>query len=396
MPNIYQSKDWPLFIWDLGRLVSHLSAARYKQGLLLGKMQDLGYQLKSEATLAALTEETVKSSAIEGQELNPESVRTSLARRMGLQAGGRQPVDRNVEGVVEMLLDATQKYALPLTEDRLFGWHAALFPTGRSAKRKITTGAWRTGGMEIVSGPEGGEKVHFEGPGPEAVEREMKTFLAWYETRTTDTEPLIKAGLAHLYFATIHPFEDGNGRIARAITEMSLARLEDSAQRFYSMSSQIREERKDYYAILESTQKGGMDVTEWLVWFLDCLACAIDKANEVTAGVLAKEVLWRHLKQKSIEVSERQRKIINRLLDGFEGKLTTEKWRKLTKVSHDTALRDIQDLIKKGVLRQEEGGGRSTAYTLAHWKREESSTQVMKSRRWLLACRSSEAAEESI
>jgi Fic family protein len=234
-------------------------------------------------------------------------------------------VDRNVEAVVEMMLDATQKYALPLTEDRLFGWHAALFPTGRSAMRKITTGAWRTGGMEVVSGPEGREKVHFEGPGPEAVERAMKTFLTWYEDRRTDTEPLIKAGLAHLYFVTIHPLEDGNGRIARAIAEMSLARLEDSAQRFYSMSSQIREERKDYYAILESTQKGGMDVTEWLVWFLDCLARAIDKTNEVTAGVLAKEALWRHLKQKSIEVSERQRKIINRLLDGFEGNLTTEK-----------------------------------------------------------------------
>jgi Fic family protein len=193
----------------------------------------------------------------------------------------------------------------------------------------------------------------------------LKTFLTWYEDRTTDTEPLIKAGLAHLYFVTMHPFEDGNGR-ARAITEMSLARLEDSAKRFYSMSSQIREERKEYYAILESTQKGGMDVTEWLVCFLDCLAGAIDKANEVSAGVLAKEAFWRHLKQKSIEVNERQRKIINRLLDGFEGKLTTEKWGKLTKVSHDTALRDIQDLIKKGVLRQERGGGRSTAYTLAH------------------------------
>jgi Fic family protein len=366
MSYIYKRADWPHFTWDAGRLVPQLSATRYKQGLLLGKMQDLGYALKIEATLEALTEETVKSSAIEGEELNPESVRSSLARRMGLEARGTRPVDRNVEGVVEMMLDATQKYAMPLTEERLFGWHAASFPTGRSGIRKITTGAWRRSGMDVVSGPEGREKVHFEAPGPEAVAQEMKGFLAWFENSKTGTEPLIKAGVAHLYFVTIHPFEDGNGRIARAITEMSLARVEDSAQRFYSMSSQIRDERKGYYAILESTQKEGMDVTKWLGWFLDCLARAIDKANELTAGVLAKETFWRHLKHQSIEVSERQRKIIDRLLDRFEGKLTTEKWAKLVKVSHDTALRDIQDLIKKGILRREDSGGRSTAYTLVY------------------------------
>ena len=364
MAYIYNNKDWPRFTWDAERLVSHLSAARYEQGLLLGKMQNLGHRLKEEATLAALTEETVKSSAIEGEELNPESVRSSLARRMGLEAGGTQSTDRNVEGIVEMMLDATQKYASPLTEERVFGWHAALFPTGRSGMRKIKAGAWRTGGMEVVSGPEGKQKVHFEGPEAESVEAEMKAFLTWYEDYTSHTEPLIKAGLAHLYFVTIHPLEDGNGRIARAITEMSLARLEGSAQRFYSMSSQIREEHKSYYQILESVQKGGMDVTEWLVWFLDCLGRAIGKANELTAGVMSKEAFWRHLRQKSIEVSERQKKIINQLLDGFKGKLTTEKWRKLGKVSHDTALRDIQDLIGKGILKQEEGGGRSTAYAL--------------------------------
>jgi len=357
-------KDWPQFTWDAKRLVPYLSAARYKQGRLLGKMQGLGYQLKKEATLAALTEETVKSSAIEGEELNPESVRSSLARRMGLEAAGTRPVDRNVEGIVEMMLDATQKYASPLTEERLFGWHAALFPTGRSGMRKITTGAWRAGGMEVISGPIGKEKVHFEAPGPEAVGLEMKAFLTWYEDKAAGIEPLIKAGVAHLYFVTIHPFEDGNGRIARAITEMSLARMEDSVQRFYSMSSQIREERSDYYEILESTQKRGTDVSEWLVWFLDCLARAIDKATELTSSALAKEAFWRHLKQRSVDMSERQRKIINRLLEGFEGKLTTEKWAKLAKSSHDTALRDIQDLIRKGILKQEEGGGRSTAYTL--------------------------------
>jgi len=364
MRYLYQNKDWPRFQWDAEGLVSHLSGARYKQGLLLGKMQDLGYPLRTEATLAALTEETVKSSAIEGEELNPESVRSSLARRMGLDEAGTRTADRNVEGIVEMMLDATQKYAEPLTEERLFGWHAALFPTGRSGMRKITAGAWRPGGMEVVSGLEGREKIHFEAPGPKAVGREMKGFLTWFEARTPDTEPLIKAGLGHLYFVTIHPFEDGNGRIARAITEMSLARIENSAQRFYSMSSQIREERKAYYEILESTQKDGMDITEWLVWFLDCLTRAIDKASELTGGVLANEGFWRGLKRKPIEVSERQKEIINRLLDGFEGKLTTEKWAKLTKVSHDTALRDIQDLIGKGVLKQERGGGRSTAYAL--------------------------------
>lgn len=364
MTYIYSSADWPRFAWNPEVVVPHLSATRYEQGLLLGRMKGLGYQLKNEATLAALTEETVKSSAIEGEELNPESVRSSLARRMGLEAAGTRPADRNVEGVVEMMLDATQHYATPLTEERIFGWHAALFPTGRSGMRKIKTAGWREGPMEVVSGPEGKEKVHFEGPEAKHVEPEMKRFLAWYEDKNAVSELLIKTALGHLYFVTIHPLEDGNGRIARAITEMSLARLEESAQRFYSMSSQIREERKAYYAILESTQKGGMDITEWLVWFLDCLGRAIAKAKGLTAAVLEKDVFWRHLKEASIEVSERQKNIINMLLDGFEGKLTTEKWGKLAKTSHDTALRDIQDLIEKQILKQDKAGGRSTAYVL--------------------------------
>lgn len=364
MNYIYMSKDWPQFTWNAERLVGPLSATRYEQGMLLGRMKDLGYQLKNEATLTALTEETVKSSAIEGEELNAESVRSSLARRMGLEAGGTRPADRNVEGIVEMMLDATQHYISPLTEDRIFGWHAALFPTGRSGMRKIKTGAWREGGMEVVSGPEGKQKIHFEAPTADKLESEMNRFLAWFEDKSSVREPLIKAGLAHLYFVTIHPFEDGNGRIARAITEMSLARLEESAQRFYSMSSQIREERKAYYAILESTQKGEMDVTEWLVWFLDCLGRAIVKAKTLTAAVLEKDAFWRRLKGEGKEVTDRQKEIINRLLDGFEGKLTTEKWAKLAKTSHDTALRDIQDLIEKGILKQEKAGGRSTAYAL--------------------------------
>jgi Fic family protein len=364
MTYIYNTQDWLRFASQADRLVSHLSAARYEQGLLLGKMQDLGYQLKNEATLAALTEETVKSSAIEGEDLNPESVRSSLARRMGLKAAGTRPADRNVDGIVEMMLDATQNYTSSLTAERILGWHAALFPTGRSGMRKIRTGEWRLGGMEVVSGPEEKQKVHFEAPGADEVGPEMQRFLIWYEDGSARIEPLIKAGLAHLYFVTIHPLEDGNGRIARAITEMSLARMENSAQRFYSMSSQILEERKGYYQILESTQKGGMNVTEWLVWFLDCLGRAISKTTKLTAGVFAKDAFWRRLKGESIELGERQKKIINLLLDGFEGKLTTEKWGKLSEISHDTALRDIQDLISKRILKQEEGGGRSTSYTL--------------------------------
>jgi len=364
MNYIYMSQDWPQFRWNAERLVRHLSATRYEQGMLLGHMKNLGYQLKNEATLTALTEETVTSSAIEGQELNAESVRSSLARRMGLEAAGTRPADRGVEGVVEMMLDATQHYASLLTEERIFGWHAALFPTGRSGMRKIKTGAWREGAMEVVSGPEEKQEVHFEAPAAEQVEAEMKRFLIWFEDRNAASEPLIKAGLAHLYFVTIHPLEDGNGRIARAITEMCLARLENSAQRFYSMSSQIREERKAYYEILASTQKGGMDVTEWLTWFLDCLGRAIAKAKSLTAAVLEKDAFWRRLKEGSIDVSERQKEIINRLLDGFEGKLTTEKWAKLAKTSHDTALRDIQDLIEKRIVKQDKGGGRSTAYIL--------------------------------
>lgn len=364
MNYIYTSADWPQFTWNAAIVIPCLSTTRYEQGLLLGRMEELGYQLRNEATLAALTEETVKSSAIEGEELSPESVRSSLARRMGLESAGARPADRNVEGLVEMMLDATQQYSVPLTEERIFGWHAALFPTGRSAMRKIKIGAWRDGPMQVVSGPEGKEKIHFEAPEARRMEPEMKRFVTWYEDKHAVGELLIKTALAHLYFVTIHPLQDGNGRIARAITEMSLARIEDSAQRFYSMSSQIREERKAYYEILEATQKGGMDVTKWLVWFLDCLGRAIAKARALTAVVLEKDAFWRRLKEESIEVSERQKKIINLLLDGFEGKLTTEKWGKLAKTSHDTALRDIQDLIEKRILKQDKAGGRSTAYAL--------------------------------
>jgi Fic family protein len=363
MKYIHEAEGWPRFTWQVDRLVAPLSSVRYRQGLLLGKMRALGYPLQKEATLAALTEETVKSSAIEGAVLNPESVRSSLARRMGLSVAGAPRADGHIEGIVEMMLDATQKYAAPLTDERLFGWHGALFPSGRSGIYKIGAAAWREGGMQVVSGAEGNEKVHFEAPVAERVGPEMAAFLNWFNSGE-EIEPLLKAGLVHLYFVTIHPFADGNGRIARAITEMSLARLEMSAQRFYSMSSQIREERRNYYQILENTQRDGMDVTDWLAWFLDCLGRAIEKANMLTGSVLEKEAFWRRVKQESMVVSDRQKKIVNLLLDGFEGKLTTEKWAKLTKSSHDTALRDIQDLIEKGILKQEKGGGRSTAYAL--------------------------------
>jgi Fic family protein len=363
MSCIHELEGWPHFTWQVDRLVAPLSGVRYQQGLLLGEMRALGYPLQKEATLAALTEETVKSSAIEGAVLNPESVRSSLARRMGLSVAGAPRADRNIEGIVEMMLDATQEYAAPLTDERLFGWHGALFPSGRSGIYKIRTAAWREGGMQVVSGAEGNEKAHFEAPVAERVVPEMAAFLDWFNSGE-EIELLIKAGLAHLYFVTIHPFADGNGRIARAITEMSLARLENSAQRFYSMSSQIRKERRSYYQILENTQKDGMDVTDWLTWFLDCLGRAIEKAKLLTGSVLEKEAFWRRLKQASVVVSDRQKKIVKLLLDGFEGKLTTEKWAKLTKSSHDTALRDIQDLIGKGILKQEKGGGRSTAYSL--------------------------------
>jgi Fic family protein len=363
MRYLHEAEKWPHFTWQVARLVAPLSAARYQQGLLLGTMRALGYPLQKEATLGVLTEETVKSSAIEGVVLNPESVRSSLARRMGLSVAGAPPADRHIGGIVEMMLDATQKYAAPLTDERLFGWHGALFPSGRSGIYKIRTAAWREGELRVVSGPEGNEQVHFEAPAAERVGPEMAAFLNWFNS-FEEIEPLLKAGLAHLYFVTIHPFADGNGRVARAVTEMSLARLENSAQRFYSMSSQIREERRNYYQILENTQKGGMDVTDWLNWFLGCLSRAIVKANLLTGTVFGKEAFWRRVKQASIVVSDRQQKIVNLLLDGFAGKLTTEKWAKLTKSSHDTALRDIQDLIGKGILKQEKAGGRSTAYCL--------------------------------
>lgn len=361
---IHELKDWPKFRWRQERLAERLAAVRHRQGRLIGRMEGVGFTLRAEAVLQTLTEEVAKSSEIEGEALDKQQVRSSIARRLGMDIGALTPAERNVEGVVEVMLDATQKFDMPLTAERLFGWHAALFPTGRSGMTRIRVGAWRgdsAGAMQVVSGPIGREKVHYEAPVAKRLKREMQAFLAWFNGPET-TDPVLKAGIAHLWFATIHPFDDGNGRIARAIADMALARSENSSQRFYSMSAQIRAERKTYYDILEKTQKGDLDITAWLEWFLDCLDRAFDGAETILAGVLKKARFWElHAGER---FNDRQRKILNRVLDGFEGKLTSSKWAALGKTSQDTASRDIDDLVKRGILVKEPAGGRSTSYSL--------------------------------
>jgi Fic family protein len=361
---IWQQRDWPDFTWDSERLVARLGQVSRAQGRLLGRMQGLGFELRREAHLTILTEDVVRSSEIEGEKLDSNQVRSSIARRLGMEIGGLVATDRHVEGVVEMMLDATINYAQPLSDDRLFGWHAALFPTGRTGLQKITVGNWRTdsgGPMQVVSGPIGRQKVHYEAPPAARIGKEMKRFLSWFGERGS-TDPLLVAGLAHLWFVTIHPFDDGNGRIARAIADMALARSEENTQRFYSMSAQIRRERNDYYNMLERTQKGGLDVTSWHEWFLSCLGRAIQGAQETLTSVLKKARFWERFAQQSL--NERQIKMLNKLLDGFEGKLTTSKWAELTKASQDSAYRDILDLVERGALRKDAGGGRSTRYSL--------------------------------
>jgi Fic family protein len=365
---IHERAGWPGFRWDHERISARLLGVRHRQGRLIGRMEGLGFQLRAEAVLNSLTEEVVKSSEIEGENLDRGQVRSSIARRLGLDIGGLTPADRNVEGVVEMMLDATQSYDKTLTGRRLFDWHAALFPTGRSGMSKIRVGAWRddaNGPMQVVSGPIGKERVHYEAPAAERVRDEMREFVEWFE-KEHSTDLVLKAGIAHLWFVTIHPFDDGNGRIARAIADMVLARSESSPQRFYSMSAQIRQERKAYYEILEATQKGDLDITRWLEWFLECLGRAFDRAETILATVLSKARFWERFTK--VEFNERQRQMVNRLLNGFEGKLTTSKWAKLAKCSHDTALRDIEDLIRKKVLVKDAAGGRSTSYSLARMK----------------------------
>ncbi len=341
-----------------------LAQAHRQQGYLLGRMADMGEMLRNQATLQALSDEVIKSSEIEGEQLNRDTVRSSIARRLGVDAGALAPIDRSVEGVVDMVLDATGHFDKPLTTDRLFGWHAALFPTGFSNLIKIRIGNWRndaSGPMEVVSGPIGRQKVHYQAPPAHKLDAEMADFLLWFNV-DQNHDPLIKAGLAHLWFVTIHPFDDGNGRIARAVGDMALARAENSAQRFYSLSSQIRLERNNYYDMLERTQKGSLDVTDWLEWFLGCLLRAMQSAEGILDAVLLKAHFWQ--RWAGTPMNERQIKLLNRLVDGFDGKLTNKKWATIAKCSADTALRDISDLVERGVLVKSGAGGRSTSYEL--------------------------------
>ena len=362
---IHELPDWPRFVWSWDRLAEPLSGVRLKQGRLIGQMEGLGFGLRQEAVLETLTVDVLKSSEIEGDRLDAEQVRSSIARRLGMDIGALKPADRHVDGAVEVMLDATRHCDRSLTVERLFSWHAAMFPTGYSGMRRIRAGAWRddsAGPMQVVSGPMGKERVHFEAPEVARLDGEMAAFLEWFNP-DAGTDPVLRAGLAHLWFVTIHPFDDGNGRIARTIADTALARSENSPQRFYSMSAQIRQERAAYYRVLERTQKGTMDVTPWLEWFLACLGRAIDGAQAALGAILARARFWQSI--AGVSLSERQRLVLNRLVDGFEGKLTTSKYAAIAKCSQDTATRDILRLIEMGILVRNPEGGRSTSYGLA-------------------------------
>ena len=361
---IHERPDWPKCRWDQKALAAQLAAVRHRQGRLIGRMEALGFSYRKEAVLQTLTLDVLKSSEIEGENLNPEQVRSSIARQLGMDVAGLVPADRNVEGVVEMMLDATQNFEKPLTTERLFDWHAALFPTGRSGLHRIRVGAWRDdskGPMQVVSGPIGHERVHYEAPAAQRIDAEMTVFFDW-ANQPGDTDPVLRAAIGHLWFVTIHPFDDGNGRIARAIADWALAQSEKSSQRFYSMSAQIRQERNAYYDILEKTQKGTLDITDWLEWFLGCLDRAFEGTETTLSAVFRKARFW----ETHIEtlLNERQRLILNKMLDGFDGKLTSSKWAKLAKCSQDTAHRDILDLVEHGILVKDAAGGRSTSYSL--------------------------------
>jgi len=363
---IWQSSDWPNWSYDLGALAPQISEVSLKQGMLLGRVIDLGLDLRAEASLSTLTEDVVKTSEIEGEHLDPHSVRSSIARRLGIDIGGLAPTDRHVEGVVEMVLDATSNYQEPLSQERLFAWHAALFPTGDSVLTPITIGNWRNdlnGPMQVVSGAIGKERVHFEAPSAGVLNAEISRFIQWANEKNA-IPPIIKAGIAHLWFVTIHPFDDGNGRIARAIGDLFLSRADNTPQRFYSLSAQIQQERKAYYKILEETQKGSLDITKWLRWFLGTLYRAISEAEDNLETIHYKSRFWQHWASHAL--NDRQIKLLHRLLDGFDGKLTSNKWSLIGKCSMDTALRDINELIALGILEKMPSGGRSTSYQLAH------------------------------
>lgn len=359
---LHQRDNWWDFRYDSSAIMNRLAAVRAKQGMLLGKMNSLGFPLQDEAVLTSMALEVIKSSEIEGEILNLNQVRSSLAKRLGFDISTSVPVSRYIEGVVEMMLDATQHYAVPMTDERLFGWHNVLFPSGISGLYKIEVGRYRSGEMQVVSGAMGREKVHYEAPAPERVPEEMARFIAWLNENNASLDPVLKAGIAHLWLVSIHPFDDGNGRITRAITEMLLCRADGSGKRFYSMSYQISLEKNKYYDVLEKTQKGNGDITEWLLWFLDCLDKAIESTTETLSSVLSKARFWDVHKEDRF--NERQMKIVNMLFDDFFGKLTTSKWAKIAKCSSDTALNDINDLISKGVLKKNEEGGRSTNYSI--------------------------------
>lgn len=361
---IWQADDWPRWRYDLAALAESMAEVSRAQGLLMGRLSDVGIELRNQASLATLTEDVVKTSEIEGEQLSAVSVRSPIARRLGVDIGALAPVDRHVDGVVDMVVDATANCYAPVSSERLFGWHAALFPTGYSGLARIGVGDWRNddhGPMQVVSGAIGRQRVHFEAPPAERLQTETRRFIDWVN-RTSGESALIKAGIGHLWFVTLHPFDDGNGRIARAIGDLLLARADASPQRFYSLSAQIQRERKAYYKILEQTQKGSMDVTPWLAWFLEALGRAVDQAQHTLDGVLTKARFWHQW--ATTPMNERQVKLLNKLLDGFSGKLTSSKWAAISKCSPDTALRDINDLLKRGVLRKVDAGGRSTSYEL--------------------------------
>ncbi|MBK7108425.1 MAG: Fic family protein [Bacteroidetes bacterium] len=364
---IYDYKNWTDFSWQDKAINAIFGEVRHMQGKIIGQMHSLGFSVKEEATLTTLSLDVVKSSEIEGELLNYDQVRSSIARRLGINTAGLVPSSRHIEGVVEMMLDATQRHSLPLTENRLFGWHAALFPTGYSGTNKIEVGQYRTGNMQVISGAMGKEKIHYEAVKPELVKPEMDKFLDWCHDENR-LDPVLKAAIAHFWFIIIHPFDDGNGRIGRAITDMFLARAEGSGERFYSMSSQILTECKRYYEVLQKVQHSSGDITDWLEWFLHCLKNAMLTTEITTEKILRKAEFWK--RHEHTRINQRQRLMLNKLFDGFEGKLQTSKWAKISKTSNDTALRDIKDLIEKGVLQQTNEGGRNANYELVDIKTE--------------------------
>ena len=364
MMYLYNDQNWPIFKWNSEKLLPLLSYVRNRQGKLIGKMGTLGFELRNEANLEILTLDIIKSTEIEGEILNREQVRSSIARRLGIDIPGLVYSERNVDGIVDLIIDATKNFDKELNKERLFSWHASLFPTGQSGMYKIITGNWRddsTGPMQVVSGALGKEKVHYQAPPSTQIENEMRIFLDWFNLEQS-TDLVLKAAIAHLWFVTIHPFEDGNGRISRALSDMLLARSDEQSYRFYSMSTQIRKERNSYYDILEKTQKSGLDITNWIEWFLNCLLHAIENSDKLLEKIIYKHSFW--IKYSRVNINDRQRKILNLLMDNFDGVLNSTKWAKIAKCSQDTALRDIQDLIEKGILAKSLQGGRSTNYEM--------------------------------